>query len=99
MTGSALRQSRKARAIRALGILVAEGALLLKGRMLLVIERPIVAPQTQGKEKATNESEKVSLYLLPPPAAITTYCFLVFLEKKVMGVACALAGMRTVQSS
>ena len=31
-----------------------------------------------GSEKATNSSENVRLYLLPPPAAITTNCLRVF---------------------
>lgn len=31
-----------------------------------------------GNEKATSESENVWLYLLPPPAAITTNCFFDF---------------------
>jgi hypothetical protein len=55
VTALALRPSGKARPIRPLGILVAEGTLLLQRRVLLVIERPILAPQThapqtQGKE-------------------------------------------------
>ena len=55
VTGLTLRQHREARPIRPLGILVAEGTLLLQRRVLLVIERPVVAqqihaPQTQGKE-------------------------------------------------
>jgi hypothetical protein len=50
VTTLALCQSRKARPIRALGILVAECTLLLQRRVLLVIERPVLAPQTQGKE-------------------------------------------------
>ena len=52
-----------------------------------------------GKEKATNASEYLSLYLFPPPAATTTYCFLVFFDTNVIGVACALAGTRTDHSS
>ena len=50
VTALALRQSRKARPLRPLGILVAECALQLQWRVLLVIERPVLAPQTQGKE-------------------------------------------------
>jgi hypothetical protein len=55
VTALALRQSREARPIRPLGILVAECTLLLQRRVLLVIERPVFAPQThapqtQGKE-------------------------------------------------
>jgi len=46
VTALALRQSRKARPVRPLGILVAEYALLLKRRVFLVIERPVLAPQT-----------------------------------------------------
>ena len=53
----ALRQSRKTRSIRPLGIRVAERALQRQPRVLLVIERPVLRPQTQGKEKATSESE------------------------------------------
>jgi hypothetical protein len=45
VTTLALHQSRKAGAIRPLGILVAECALLLQGRVLLVIERPVLARQ------------------------------------------------------
>ena len=80
VTGLALCQGRKARPIRPSRVLVAQGAFVLQRRVLLVIERPVLRPQTQGKENATKESEYVSLYLLPPPAAITTYCFLVFFE-------------------
>jgi hypothetical protein len=55
VAGLTLRQSRKTRPIRTLRIHVTEGALLLQRRVLLVIERPVVppqthAPQTQGKE-------------------------------------------------
>jgi len=55
MTALALRQRREARPITAFGILVAECALLLQRRVLLVIERPVFTPQThtpqtQGKE-------------------------------------------------
>ena len=73
-------------------------ALHLQRGVLFVIERLVLAraSQVQGKEKATKESEYVSLYLLPPPAAMITYCLFVFFEKKVIGVACALAGTRTV---
>ena len=46
VTDPALRQSREARPVRPLGILVAECALLLQRRVLLVIERPVLAPQT-----------------------------------------------------
>jgi len=65
VAGLALRQSRKACPIRALCVLVAQGAFLLQRRVLLVIERPVLRPQTQGKKNATKESEYVSLYLLP----------------------------------
>ena len=41
----------------------------------------------QGKEYATKESEKSLLYLLPPPAEITTNCLPDFLPTKVIGVA------------
>ena len=41
----------------------------------------------QGKEYATKESEKSLLYLLPPPAEITTNCLFDFLPRKVIGVA------------
>ena len=55
VAGLTLRQHREARPITALGLLVAECTLLLQRRVLLVIERPVVAPQnhapqTQGKE-------------------------------------------------
>ena len=46
VAGLALRQSRKARPIRALCVLVAQGAFLLQRRVLLVIERPVLRPQT-----------------------------------------------------
>jgi hypothetical protein len=46
----------------------------------------------QGSVKATSVSEYVVLYAFPPPAAITTNCFLVFVPRKVIGVACPLAG-------
>src|SRR5215475_3321449 len=55
-------------------------------------------PRDHGRENATSESEKSLLYLLPPPAATTTYCF-PFFPWKVMGVAWALAGRRVTQSS
>ena len=45
VAGLALRQSREAGPICALGILVAEGTLLLQRRVLLVIERPVLTPQ------------------------------------------------------
>src|ERR1051326_1061629 len=101
MTRLTLRHFRKARTIRLFGVLMARYTLQFQRGMLLMIEWLVFSgsPQTQGKEKATKESEYVSLYLLPPPAAITTYCFLVFFEKNVMGVACPLAGRRTVHSS
>src|ERR1041384_8084447 len=101
MTRLALPHGLKAGSIRLLRSLVTGYAFQFQWCMLLMVERAVFcrAPQSQGKEKATNESENVSLYLLPPPAAITTYCFLVFFEKKVMGVACPLAGRRTVHSS
>jgi len=57
VAGLTLRQSRKTRPIRPFRVLVAEGALQLQRRVFLVIERPVLRPQTQGKEKATNESE------------------------------------------
>jgi hypothetical protein len=44
MAGLTLRQSREARSIRPLRIRVAEGALLLQRRVLLVIERPVFTP-------------------------------------------------------
>ena len=44
VTGLTLRQHREARPIRPLGILVAEGTLLLQRRVLLVIEGPGVTP-------------------------------------------------------
>src|ERR1051326_4883455 len=78
---------------------MAGDTLLLQRSVLLVIERADVGRQRYGKAKATKESENVSLYLLPPPAATTTYCFLVFFEKNVIGVAWALAGTRTVHNS
>ena len=46
VAGLALRQSREAGTITALGILVAKGTLLLQRRVLLVIERPVLRPQT-----------------------------------------------------
>jgi len=54
VAGLTLRQSRKTRPIRPLRIHVAEGALLLQRRVLLMIERPVLTPQTdtaqtQGK--------------------------------------------------
>jgi len=44
VTGLTLRQNREARPIRLLRIHVAEGAFLLQGRVLLVIERPVLTP-------------------------------------------------------
>ncbi len=44
VTGFTLRQRRKAGPISALGILVAEGTLLIQRRVLLVIEGPCVTP-------------------------------------------------------
>src|SRR5437879_1737623 len=52
-----------------------------------------------GNENATSASEYVSLYLFPPPAAITTYCLPDLRPRKVMGVAWALAGSIVSQSS
>lgn len=82
VTTLTLRKRWKARAIGRLAFPMARRTLQLQRRMLLVIERPVLtcSPQTQGKEKASKESEYLSLYLLPPPAAITTYCFFVFFE-------------------
>jgi hypothetical protein len=59
VTALTLRQSRKARPIRPLRVLVAECALQFQRRMLLMIQWPVLAltPQTQGKENASNESE------------------------------------------
>ena len=44
VTAPALRQVRKARPISPLRIVVAECALLLERRVLLVIERPVLTP-------------------------------------------------------
>lgn len=57
------------------------------------------SPKRYGNENATKASEKSSLYLLPPPAAITTYCLPVFFPRNVIGVACPLAGSITDNSS
>ena len=55
-------------------------ALKFQRRVAFVAERDrIGAKKSYGNEKATNESEYVLLYLLPPPAAITTNCLPVFL--------------------
>jgi hypothetical protein len=54
--------------------------LQLQSRMTLVAERNrLGAKKRYGNQKATSESEYVLLYLLPPPAAITTNCLPVFL--------------------
>src|SRR5262245_23539461 len=52
-----------------------------------------------GKLNAISASLKVLLYLLPPPAAITTNCLPVVFPLKVIGVACPLAGSFVIQSS
>jgi hypothetical protein len=65
-------------------------ALDLQPGMTLVAERQrLTRPKQrrQGNENATKESEKSLLYLLPPPAEITTNCLFDFLPRKVMGVA------------
>lgn len=83
MARAALCDRRKAGAGALLGVLVAGDALQLQRSMLFVIKRRRLfcrCQQTYGKENATNESEYLSLYLLPPPAATTTYCFFVFFE-------------------
>ena len=77
MTDAALLDRWKARPLRLRRILVARSACELQRRVFLVAE--IGAGRTgQGNENATNESENVLLYLLPPPAAITTNCFFDF---------------------
>jgi len=49
--------------------------------VLLVAERDWIGGEggeAQGSEKATNSSEYLELYLLPPPTAMTTNCFFDF---------------------
>jgi hypothetical protein len=55
VAGLTLRQSRKARPIRLLRIHVAEGALLLQRRVLLMIERAVLTPQTDGPKTQGKE--------------------------------------------
>ena len=89
VTDATLGNYRKPRQVPARRFLVAGDTLEFQRGVLLVIERSwfFGSMQRYGKEKATNESEYLSLYLFPPPAAITTYCFLFLFETKVMGVA------------
>ncbi len=88
----ALADSRKAGAVPRRGLNVARDALQLQRGVPLMAKRAFHARverflKRYGKQKATNASEYVSLYLLPPPAAITTYCLPFFFDKKVIGVA------------
>ena len=65
-------------------------ALDLQAGVTLVAKRQrLIGPKQlrQGKEYATKESEKSLLYLLPPPAEITTNCLPDFLPRNVIGVA------------
>src|SRR5947209_17281464 len=78
---------------------VAVSAIQLQGRVPFMAEGRAGRLEAQGKVNATSESENRSLYLLPPPAAITTYCLPVLLPSNVIGVACALAGSRVTHSS
>lgn len=83
VAGAALCCCGKSGAIPLLGVLVARDALQLESCVLFMIERFVGSNSCkgdQGSAKATSESEYLSLYLLPPPAAITTYCFFVFFE-------------------
>ena len=74
---AALLHGRKAGPLRLESGLVAHSASELQRSVFLMAE---IGPgrATQGNENAISESENVSLYLLPPPAAITTNCFFDF---------------------
>ena len=73
-TGSFLRL----RAGVALDAGTAQNAVLLVAEGDWGGSKPGEPGQAQGSEKATNSSEYVVLYLLPPPTAMTTNCFFVF---------------------
>ncbi len=89
MTNLTLLQGGEAGNIPGRRSLMTQDTLQLERCVLLMVERLSVAcsEESYGKQKATKESEYVLLYLLPPPAAITTYCFPFFFETNVIGVA------------
>lgn len=81
MAGAALRERGKACSVAGFSVLMASHALQLQSGMFAVREGWVFcSADCYGKEKASNASEYLSLYLLPPPAAITMYCFFVFGE-------------------
>jgi hypothetical protein len=80
MTRQAHFRRRKTRELGLQRARMAVDTLQLQSRMTLVAERNrLGAKKRYGNQKATSESEYVLLYLLPPPAAITTNCLPVFL--------------------
>ena len=90
MAHHAIRYAGIARPLGLLCSLVATGTWEAQWSVPLVAKRngvPVASPKGYGSEKATKASEKSSLYLLPPPAAITTYCLPVFFPRNVIGVA------------
>ncbi len=90
MTHHTLRRRREAGPLAGDRLGVAVHALDLQPGVTLVAKwqrRSGPKRCCQGKEYATNESEKSLLYLLPPPAEITTNCLFDFLPRKVIGVA------------
>ena len=82
VTGLTLCHFGKRSQIPAFSRHVTPYALQFQRQVFLVVKRALNIRRGEGygKAKATKESEYVSLYLLPPPAAIRTYCFFVFLE-------------------
>ena len=82
MAGPTLRHFGKRSQISAFCRNVTSDALQFQRQVLFMAKRPrnVCPAEGYGKAKATKESEYVSLYLLPPPAAIKTYCFFVFFE-------------------
>ena len=82
VTRPALRYCRKPSPVLGHDSLVTRRAAQLQGCVFPVTERIVsgVYGNGQGNENATKESEYLSLYLFPPPAATTTYCLPVFFD-------------------